>query len=158
VSVYTEWPVRIVPPVQGNVRVIPVTNVSAAIELDNDVFQFPAGGGGGPRPASYGRARLCLQAEGADMYVVFGSTNGVVANSAVQSTITANVPSSNVQMAMIVPQITGGNPIGVIVEINPSTHKFFAVATKNGVAGSGSLRYWLVSYPLQMEGTNQGGA
>ena len=150
---YEDWVVRIVPPRTGNVRVVAVTATSQAVEIDNDVFQVAPGGGANGRPGDYGRGLLRMQADGCDMYVVFGPTNGVVANSAAVAGATQSV---------LIPNMAGaanpGGQIGVDFEINPKTDLYFAVASKNGGATTGFLRYWVRTFPMQKDGANQGGA
>lgn len=149
-GLYTEWLVRIVPPRSGNVRAVAVNATSQAIELDNDVFQFAPGNGAAGRAGDFGRGLLVLQPEGCDMYVVFGPTNGVVANSAATAGAT---------VAAYLPQLAGGNPNeGYVFEVMPSVDKFVAVASKNGGASTGTLRYWVRSVPMQQGGSGQGGA
>jgi hypothetical protein len=135
-SLYLDRLARVVPPRAGNVRAVACNNATTVLELDNDIFQLPLVGGaaGVPQsPGSVGPQLLRLQADGADLYVLFGQTNAVSANSA--------AVSGNTQCAKIV------NGQQVDFEVSPTVDKFLSSNTQNGSSLTGTLRYWIVSQP-----------
>jgi hypothetical protein len=152
-SLWQDWIPRVLCPRSGLVRVVAVTVASAAVELDNDLFQVAPGGGAAGRPGDYGRGLLRLQADGSDVYVVFGPTNGVVSNSAAVAGVTQSALIPNSAGAAV----AGGN-IGTDFEINPLTDKWMAISTKNGGATTAFLRYWIRTVPMSRDGALQGGA
>lgn len=128
---YDEWAVRILPPRSGNCRALACTNSTAAQEIDNDIFQFS----GSNLPGSYGRALMRCHAEGNDIYILFGSTNGVVANNAATTgaTVCDRIPSGQERE----------------YEIHPTVDKFFSATTANGTTNTATLRYRITTEPMQ---------
>jgi hypothetical protein len=129
---------RVVPPRQGNWRAIACNTATAAVELDNDVFQFAlaATALGGPTPGlpgNYGKALLRVQAEGNDLWINFGPTSSVQANSALLS--------ANAAMHIPVNQERD-------FEVDPALDKFLSAVTQNGSGNTATCRYGIVSFGI----------
>lgn len=133
---------RVVPPRTGNVRAITnVSNATASVELDNDIFQVAPTGDANPlgaantpgRPGNYGKALMRVQAESNDVWVLFGKTSGVFANSAANT-------GANVCSHIPVNQDRD-------FEIDPQQDLFMSVTTQNGTTNTATARYWIVSFP-----------
>lgn len=129
---------RVLPPRVGNWRAVTCNTATAAIELDNDIFQIPipatAQNAAQPGlPGNYGRALMRVQAEGNDLWVLFGPTNAVQANSAVIGTANAacHIPVNQERD----------------FEVDPTLDKFLSAVTQNGSGNAGTVRYGIVSFP-----------
>lgn len=132
---------RVVPPRENKVRQLNTSNVTAVVELDNDIFQFapteaasPLGANVVGRPGNYGRALLRIQAVTNDAWVLFKSSNAITVNSAANTgnTIGAHIPVNQDRD----------------FEVDPLVDSFMGVVTQNGTSSTGSVIYWIVSFPL----------
>lgn len=134
-SLFTEWVVRIAPPRSGAVRALAANGTSQVVELDTDILQFTNASVSQP----LGRVLVTLEADGADVYVLFGQTNGVVANSAATSASNAQTTCLKVQ----------ANVAPVRFELSPQVDKFMAYQCANGSNTTATLRYYVSSFPQQ---------
>lgn len=128
---------RVVPPRLGNWRAIACNTTTASVQLNNDIFQVPiaatALGGAQPGlPGNYGRALLRVQAESNDLWILFGNTSSVLANSAV----------TGVNAAYHLP--SGQN---ADFEVDPTLDLWLSATTQNGGSNTATCRYGIVSFP-----------
>jgi len=106
------------------------------VELDNDIFQFVPPANTPATPGQYGRALVRFQNDGAvNLYILFGAASTVTANSAAKS--------GNTQCPFIPPNQERD------YEIDPKIDLWISARTANGVAGTTTLRYGIVSFPTQ---------
>ena len=134
-SMYLDRLARVVPPRSGNVRAVACNVATAVIELDNDLFQLAAPTNTAPVPGSYGRALLRLQAETNDLWVLFGPTNTVSANSAAVAGAgqCSHIPAGQDRE----------------FEVDPLVDKFLSATTVSAGSALATLRYWITSFPTQ---------
>jgi hypothetical protein len=145
VSFYADRFYRQVPPRDGSkgpagaCRTLACNASTAAVELDNDVLQLPyvpqpGAPTGAVAPGTYGRALVHCMAEGNDLYLNFGQTNAVVANSAAT---TGNTQALYLPKGVWVPPF----------ELDPAIDKWLSARTINGGGLTATLRYRVVSFP-----------
>jgi len=134
-GMYLDRPARVVPPRQGTGRVIACNASTTAVQLDNDIFQFPAPANTVGVPGSVGRALVQCVADGGDIWVLFGTTNAVAANSAATNAATNTIPD----------YIPAGK--AMIYELDPQVDKWISARTANGGSATATLRYRIISPP-----------
>ncbi|MGA7122456.1 MAG: hypothetical protein WBY94_20305 [Polyangiaceae bacterium] len=147
-SLYVDRYTRVVPPRnggggtvgQGIVRTYAATNSSTPVELDTDIFSSLGVANAAAVPGAFGRAILSISAEGADVWVNFGSTSAFIANSA--ATSTPGATSANACW-----HIPNGQEREY--EVDPLVDKWFCANTQNGQAGTATVRYRISSFQLQ---------
>lgn len=138
-DLYLNRLVRVCPPRAGatrgpgSVRVQSVTGTSANYELDNDVLQYTSASTQGPA-GTLGRAMLRIHAESNDVYFLTGAANTVTANSAATSGNT---------MCWRCPKDQERD-----YEFDPNVDKFVAFVTLNGGGLTATVRYCVVSFPV----------
>jgi len=119
------------PPRVGECRVVACNAATTAVEIDNDLFQLATAANAAATPGSLGRALCSFFAESDDVWIVFGQTSNVVANSAATSgnTVAEKIPAGKER----------------VYELSPAVDKFFSARTLNGGSNTTNLRYRLVS-------------
>jgi hypothetical protein len=143
-SIYLDRLTRIVPPRDaspcGNpaapwTRAVACNVSTTSVELDNDVLMMTPPAASPGVPGSYGRALFVCQAEGGDIYVLFGAASTVVANSAAVSGNTQcwRVPKDQERE----------------FELDPNVDKWLSPRTINGGSVTATLRYRITSFPSQ---------
>jgi hypothetical protein len=147
VSLYLDRLARVVPPRAGATvgagapRAVACNAATTSFELDTDIFQLPLqnNASGGGVPGSYGRALVRFHAESNDLWILFGSSSSVTANSAATSgnTVCAHIPANQDRD----------------FELDPSIDKWCSATTQNGQSYTATLRYQIVSYPTRSQNT-----
>lgn len=131
-NLYTDRLGRPKPPRQGECRVVACNASTTSVELDNDIFQMANAANSPGVPGSVGRALCSFFAEADDVWIVFGSTSAVTANSAATSgnTVCEKIPNGKERT----------------YELDPLVDKWFSARTLNGGGNTTNLRYRIVSF------------
>lgn len=148
-AMYLDRLARVPPPRSGgqatpavpNGRAIACNAATTAVELDTDlaVMAWTPPAGGQTAPGGRGRVLVQCVADGGDVWVCFGTTNAVVANSAV-------VSAGNVTSVAVVPDyIPAGK--AMYYELDPTLDKWLSARTANGGSNTMTLRYRVISQP-----------
>ena len=146
---YLDRLARVVPPRSGDQnspatpsgRALACNASTTSVEIDTDlaIMAFAAPSGGQVVPGGKGRVSLECVADGGDVWVCFGSTNAVVANSAVTSL------GNTTSVAVIPDYIPAGK--AMIYELDPTVDKWMSARTANGGSNTMTLRYRVISQP-----------
>lgn len=140
-GIYLDRAFRVIPPRNANTygsgaqRAVACNASTTSFELDNDIFQFPAAANTVATPGGWGPALVQFTADGADIYINFGPTSAVSANSAATSgnTVADKIPQDK----------------ALIYELSPLLDKWCSATTKNGGSATGTLRYRIISPPTK---------
>jgi hypothetical protein len=140
-ALYIEHAFRVIPPRSGNTmgsgaqRAIACNASTTSFELDNDIFQFAPAANTVGTPGGFGPALVQFTADGGDIYINFGPTNAVVANSAATSgnTVADKIPQDK----------------ALIYEISPKVDLWCSARTANGGSVTATLRYRIIGPPTR---------